>query len=62
MDMESMKEINVMWFMIPTTTYESKPKATILKIHVRKKHLLPNSIVAFVDVLQNIQKWVSSIW
>ena len=52
--------------MILLNRNESNPKATVWngseKFMPLNKYLLPNFKVAFVNILQNNQKFVSSIW
>ena len=61
----------IMWFMILTKRYESNLKATVwhgsekfisVKIHVLKEASVASSKVTFVDILQNDEKLISSIW
>ena len=60
-----------MWFMILTKRYESNLKGTVwhgsekfisVKIHVLKEASVASSKVTFVDILQNDEKLISSIW
>ena len=52
----------IMWFMILTTRYESNPEAKVWndseKFMSLKKHPLPNSTTAFVDISPNNKKLV----
>ena len=48
-------------FMPKATVWNDSEKFMFVKIHVLKKHMLPNFTVAFVDILWNNEKLVSSV-